>query len=57
MGARFGLSALREENRLTAFENRMLGTFKPERREGKETWKTLHNKNLRNLYPCKIVLE
>ena len=42
---------LREERRLSVFENRVLGRiFGPERDEGTEEWRKLHTEELNN--PC-----
>jgi len=50
MGEKPSLS-LREEHRLTVFENRMRRTiFGPKREEVKGGWRRLHNEELHNLY-------
>jgi hypothetical protein len=41
---------LREEHRLRVFENRVLRIFGPKRDEVKGGQRTLHNKELHNLY-------
>jgi hypothetical protein len=49
--------ALREENRLRVFENRVLRRiFGPRRDEVKGGWEKVHNEKLRDLYssPCII---
>jgi hypothetical protein len=42
--------ALREEHRLTVFENRVLRIFGPTRDEVMGDWRKLHNEELHNLY-------
>jgi hypothetical protein len=41
---------LREERRLTVFENRVLSVFVPKRDEGTLQWRKLHNEELNDLY-------
>jgi len=42
---------LKEDHRLRAFENRVLGRiFGPKRNETAEGWRGLHNEELHNLY-------
>jgi hypothetical protein len=41
---------LREECRLTVFENRVLRIFEPKRDEVTEEWRKLHNVDLNDLY-------
>jgi hypothetical protein len=48
---------LREENRLTVFENRMLRKiFGPKRDEVTGKWRKLHNEELRDLYSSPIII-
>jgi hypothetical protein len=42
---------LREEHKVTVFENRVLRrVFRPQREEGAGDWRRLHNEKLHNLY-------
>ena len=48
---------LREERRLRAFENRVLGRiFGPRRDEVTGEWRKLHNEKLNNLYPSPSIV-
>jgi hypothetical protein len=48
---------LREEHRLTVFENRVLRRiFGPKRDEVKEEWRKLHNEELRDLYSSPSII-
>jgi hypothetical protein len=49
MGAKLGLSLLREERRLRVFENRVLRIFGPKREEN-GSWRKVHNDELHSLY-------
>jgi hypothetical protein len=49
--------SLREEHRLTVFENRVLRrVFGPRRDEVKGEWRKLHNKELRDLYSLPSII-
>ena len=41
---------MREEPRLTVFENRVLRILGPKRNEVRGEWRKLHNEELRDLY-------
>jgi hypothetical protein len=50
--------ALREEHRLTVFENRVLRRiFGPKREEMTGEWRKLHNKGLRDLYSWQSIIK
>jgi hypothetical protein len=47
--------SLREEHKLSAFENRVLRkTFGPKRNDARGRWRKLYNKELHNLYSSPI---
>jgi hypothetical protein len=48
--------ALREENRLGVFENRVLRIFGPKRDEVTGEWKKLHNEELHDLYSSPSII-
>jgi hypothetical protein len=49
--------ALREEDTLRVFENRMLRRiFEPKRDEVTEGWRKLHNEELHNLYSSSSII-
>jgi hypothetical protein len=50
MGAKLGLSTLREEHRLKVFENRVLRMISGHKREEDGSCKTQHNNELHGLY-------
>jgi hypothetical protein len=51
MGTKLGSLALRENNRMRVFENRVLRRiFGPEKDEVTGGWRKLHNEELHNLY-------
>jgi hypothetical protein len=47
---------LREEHRLSVFENRVLRIFGPKRDEVMGGWRKLNNKELHNLYCLQSIL-
>jgi hypothetical protein len=49
--------ALRDEQRMRVFENRVLGrTFDPKRDEVTGGWRKLHNEELHNVYPSPSII-
>jgi hypothetical protein len=50
MGAKLGLSTLREEHRLRVFENRVLRRIFGPKREEDGSWRKLHNDVLHSLH-------
>jgi hypothetical protein len=50
MGAKLGLSLLREEHRLRVFENTVLRRIFGPKREEDGSWRKLHNDELHSLY-------
>jgi hypothetical protein len=50
MGAKLGLSTLREEHRLRVFENRVLRRIFGPKREEDGSWRKLHNYEINSLY-------
>jgi hypothetical protein len=47
---------LREEHRLTVFENKVLRIFGPKRDEVMGGWRKLHNEELRDLYSSPSII-
>jgi hypothetical protein len=56
MGAKLGLSLLREEHRLRTFENRVSRKIFGIKREEDSTWRKLHNDEIHNLYSSPIIV-
>jgi hypothetical protein len=49
-------SELREEHRLSVFQNRMLRIFGPKRNEVIGDWRKMHNEELHNLYSSPSII-
>jgi hypothetical protein len=50
MGAKHGLTLLREEHRQRVFENRLLRKIFEPKREEDGSWRKLHNDEIHSLY-------